>query len=49
MVGDMIKNRVFQEILMDLVQKNINKIMVAEVYIAKDVPFMLHLYMPIFP
>ena len=35
MVGDMIRNPVFQEILMDLAQKNINKTMVADECIAQ--------------
>ena len=39
MVGDMIRNPVFQEILMDLVQKNINKTMVADECIAQGCAF----------
>ena len=35
MVGDMIRNPVFQEILMELAQKNINKTMVADECIAQ--------------
>ena len=39
MVGDMIRNPVFQEILMGLVQKNINKTMVADECIAQGCAF----------
>ena len=39
MVGDMIRNPVFQEILMDLAQKNINKTMVADECIAQGCAF----------
>ena len=39
MVGDMIRNPVFQEILMELVQKNINKTMVADECIAQGCAF----------
>ena len=39
MVGDMIRNPVFQEILMNLLQKNINKTMVADECIAQGCAF----------
>ena len=39
MVGDMIRNPVFQEILMNLVKKNINKTMVADECIAQGCAF----------